>query len=97
MVWIVLSNKLYQFNAVRLVLLKNLGGGLWKSANASDAGYKTLEEQVTRSRAINDGQPNWEAFRHYFRTEIVPSEEFKQELSRFQAELEEIKRDGEMK
>ena len=68
-----------------------------ESANASDAGYKALEEQVTRSRAINDGQPNWEAFRHYFRTEIAPSEEFKLELSRFQAELEEIKRDGEMK
>ena len=78
MVSIVLSNKLYQFNVVWLVLLKNLGGGLWKSANASDAGYKALEEQGTRSRAINDGQPNWEAFRHYFRTGIAQSEEFKQ-------------------
>lgn len=68
-----------------------------ESAKAIDAGYKALEEQVARSRAINDGQPDWEAFRHNFRTEVAPSEEFKLELSRFQAELEEIKRDGGMK
>ena len=68
-----------------------------ESAITSNAGYKALEEQVTRSRAINDGQPNWVAFRQYFRTEIAQSEEFKQELSRFQTELDEIKRDGEMK
>ena len=67
------------------------------TARASDTGYNALEEQVTRTRAINDGQPNWNAFRHYFRTEISQSEEFKLELARFQTVLEEIKHDGEMK
>lgn len=67
-----------------------------ETANARVAGYKELEDQVTRSRSINDGQPNWDAFRQYFRTEIAQSEEFKQELSLFQAEIEEIKRDAEM-
>ena len=67
------------------------------AAKANDTAYNALEEQVTRTRAINDGQPNWDAFRHYFRTEISQSEAFKQELSRFQSELEEIKQDGAMR
>jgi hypothetical protein len=67
------------------------------AAKASDTSYTALEEQVTRTRAINDAQPDWDAFRYYFQTEISQSEEFKVELSRFQAELEKIKRDGEMK
>lgn len=68
-----------------------------EAAISNVSGYKELEDQVTKSREINDGQPNWEAFRHYFRTEVAPSEEFKQELSRFQAELDEIKRNAGMK
>ena len=67
------------------------------AARENDASYKALEDQVTLTRAVNDGQADWDAFRDFFRTEIAPSEAFKQELSRFQAELEEIKRDAMMK
>lgn len=66
------------------------------AAEAIDAHYKALEEQVAQSRAVNDGQADWDAFRDHFRSEIAPSEAFKQELSRFQAELEQIKQDGVM-
>lgn len=66
------------------------------AAEASDANYKALEERVAQSRAVNDGQADWDAFREHFRSEIVPSEAFKQELSRFQAELEQIKQEGAM-
>ena len=66
------------------------------AARANNTSYTALEEQVSRTRAINDARPDWDAFRHYFQKEFSQSEEFKVELSSFQAELEKIKRDGEM-
>jgi hypothetical protein len=51
---------------------------------------------VSRTRVIEDQQPQREAFRHYFQAEFAQSEGFQQELKKFQEQLEEIKRDGSM-
>jgi len=67
------------------------------AAIASYPGYSAREEEVARTRAFNDQQPDWEAFRNYFQTSFSRSGAFKEELARFQAELEEIKQEGKMK
>lgn len=66
------------------------------AATSTDPGYSVLEQEVSRTRAIEEQQPQREAFRHYFQAEFAQSEDFQQELKRFQAQLEEIKRDGSM-
>ena len=64
------------------------------AAAAADPGYSELEQELSRTRAIEDQQPQREAFRQYFQAEFAQSEDFQQELKRFQDELEEIKREG---
>jgi hypothetical protein len=66
------------------------------AAGQADSGYRHLEQEVSRTRAIEDRQPQREAFRHYFQAEFAQSENFQQELKRFQEELVEIKRAGTM-
>lgn len=67
------------------------------AAKAIDPAYSAREEEVARTRAFNDQQPDWEAFRNYFQTGFSRSEAFKAELERFQSELEAIKQEGKMK
>ena len=67
------------------------------AAAQADPGYHSLEQAVSRTRAIYDQQPQKDAFRHYFLAEFTHSEDFQQELKRFQAQLEEIKRELSIK
>ena len=65
------------------------------AAKARTPGYSAHEEEVARTRSLNDRQPNWESFRNYFQTEFSRSEAFTEELARFQDELEMIKQERE--
>jgi hypothetical protein len=60
------------------------------AASQADPDYRGLEQAVSNTRAIYDQQPHKDAFRHYFQAEFAQSEDFQQELKRFQAQLEEI-------
>ena len=48
-----------------------------EAASAVDPTYLELEEQVARTRAINDKQPNWDEFRHYFNSDLSRSGDFR--------------------
>lgn len=64
------------------------------AAAQADPNYRDLEQEVSRTRAIEEQQPQREAFRHYFQAEFAHSEDFQQELKRFQEQLAEIKREA---
>jgi hypothetical protein len=68
-----------------------------QAAKAVDPAYLVREQDVTRTRSINDGQPNWDDFRKYFQTEFAQSEAFKEEMGLFMEELDKIRQEAEMK